>query len=204
MSGGAKAKKAKKANTRSVANRSCAKSQASQINGQTWGQQFLGALEADDAAAMFGLMRAKNPLLLQFRLQDNRVHSLMFLAAAMGSYNCMFEILSDERRFNAWSRELSPEMLATHEQECADWSGFVTSSVRQGDPNAIKVHHRILYRAFKALAPSDRQKVMEANPSDEHMAHVLTKVVADEDFEALSAGTPQGQSGPRKGRGLDD
>jgi hypothetical protein len=193
MSGGSKKKKTKKGQQRG-------KARAPRILAESQRKSIMEALVQDDSQAMLSALGMKNPLLQAFPLPDGRAYSIIYICAGLGAWKCMLELLADEDRFRIWQLDLDPDTIAWIDGETLDWSEIVLAAVMRGEAAAIKVHRRLLYRILKELSPQQRQAILAMDPGDEHMAHAMSQLVAEEeralmiDNEGIRAPAPKANS----------
>lgn len=144
------------------------------------------ALETDNPEALNAALGDENPLALRFTFPDGNTHGFLTLAALAGSWKCLMTLLDDRDRYWGCLNELDSEMDRLSGTDRVNFQRATRRSVDNGIPGAIEVYRCFLYWTLRDAGQETRLRAKELASQDEHIAHALAHIHADEERASLS------------------
>lgn len=164
------------------------------------------ALETDNPEALNAALGDENPLALRLILPDGNSHGFLTLAALAGSWKCLMTLLDDRDRYWGYLSELDSETGRLSGTDRVNFERATRRSVDNGIPGAMEVYRCFLYWSLRDADQETRLRAKKHASQDEHIAHALAHIHAEEERASLSdpqvapLPKPAGKSSAKGGR----
>lgn len=144
------------------------------------------ALKADNPEALNAALGEENPLALSFIFPDGHTHGFLTLAALVGSWNCLMDLIDDRDRYWGYLNELDEEAACLGANDRVVFTRATRRSASNGIHGAIEVYRRHLYWILREADREERLNAMKHASQDEHLAYALALIHAEEERASLS------------------